>query len=322
VVVDKVKSHKHLGITIKDDLKWDKHIEEMSNKAKKRLSIMKGLKFKLDRRSLETMYTAFVRPILEYGDILWDTPGDNDHLLDELDTIQNNAARIVSGATARCTTASLNAELLWKPLKTRRREHRLAMYYKIVHNLAPQYMTDLVPQTVQQRTNYGLRNREQLDIPRTRILAHTNSFYPATTREWNNIDPGTKTAPSFNAFKSRISKPGVKLNPLYYLGKRRSAVNHTRLRMGCSALKKDLHRLNLVETPTCACALEDEDPYHYFFVCPIYAAHRDLMLETIHPIAYPTLKLVLYGDSNLPREANQITFEAVQRFIAQSKRFF
>jgi hypothetical protein len=125
VTVDQVKSHKHLGVTLKDDLKWDKHVEDMTNKAKKRLAVMSGLKFKLDRRSLETMYCAFVRPILEYGDILWDSPGESDHLLDELDTIQNNAARVVSGATARCTTASLTTELCWQPLKSRRKDHRL-----------------------------------------------------------------------------------------------------------------------------------------------------------------------------------------------------
>jgi hypothetical protein len=152
--VDQVKSHKHLGVTLKDDLKWDKHVEDMTLKAKKRLALMKGLKFKLDRRSLETMYLAFLRPILEYADVLWDTPGETNHLLDELDTIQNNAARIVSGATARCTTVSLSTELHWKSLKDRRKEHRLALFFKVMNNLAPQYMADLIPQRVQDRTHY------------------------------------------------------------------------------------------------------------------------------------------------------------------------
>ena len=33
---------------------------------------MRKLKFKLDRKSLETIYTAFIRPLLEYGDVIWD----------------------------------------------------------------------------------------------------------------------------------------------------------------------------------------------------------------------------------------------------------
>ena len=31
---------------------------------------MRKLKFKLDRKSLETIYLTFIRPILEYGDVL------------------------------------------------------------------------------------------------------------------------------------------------------------------------------------------------------------------------------------------------------------
>jgi hypothetical protein len=113
-----------------------------------------------------------------------------------------------------------------------------------------------------------------------------------------------------------------KANPLYYYGNRRLAVNHTRLRMGCSALRKHLHRLNLVDTPTCACTLEQEDTYHFLFVCPLYDAQRVLMLEAIHPIAYPNLNLCLNGDPNLPREANLIIFGAVQKYIEQTRRFF
>jgi hypothetical protein len=316
------QSHKHLGVTLKDDLKWDKHVEDMTTKAKKRLALMKGLKFKLDRKSLETMYLAFLRPILEYADILWDTPRETNHLLDELDSIQNNAARIVSGATARCTTESLSTELNWKPLKDRRKEHRLAMFFKVTNNLAPQYMVDLIPPRVQDRTHYGLRNRALLDTPPTRIQAHTNSFYPSATKDWNDLAQEIKLAPSYTSFKRRICKRGPKTNPLYYEGKRRSTVNHTRLQMGCSALKKHIHRLNIVDSATCACMLEEEDSYHFLFVCPIYAVHRTKMLEDIQQIAYPSLNLVLFGDSDLPWEANKLIFGAVQRYIDQTQRFF
>ena len=58
---------------------------------------MRRLKFQLDRKSLETIYTCFIRPLLEYGDVIW----DNCTLYEknELDKIQNEAARIATGAT-------------------------------------------------------------------------------------------------------------------------------------------------------------------------------------------------------------------------------
>ena len=33
---------------------------------------MRKLKFKIDRKSLEIIYTTFIRPILEYADVIWD----------------------------------------------------------------------------------------------------------------------------------------------------------------------------------------------------------------------------------------------------------
>ena len=58
---------------------------------------MHKLKFKLDRKSHETIYLVFIRPLLEYGDVIWD------HCIkykkNELGKIQNEAARISPGTT-------------------------------------------------------------------------------------------------------------------------------------------------------------------------------------------------------------------------------
>jgi hypothetical protein len=197
------------------------------------------------------------------------------------------------------------------------------MFYKINNNLAPVYLQDLLPPQVQDRTHYPLRNRDNLDVPRTRIGAHTKSFFPMTTKDWNELPNETKDAPTFKSFKRRVERGSKPTNSLYYHGKRRPSVHHTRMRMGCSGLRKHLHdRIHVVDSPTCACGTEDEDPYHFLFVCPIYAAHRITMLETINPIIYPSLRVVLHGEPSLPYEANMITFNAVHNFIEQTRRFY
>ena len=40
-------------------------------KAWKRIGIMRRLKLRLDRTSLQTIYFSFIRPILEYADVIW-----------------------------------------------------------------------------------------------------------------------------------------------------------------------------------------------------------------------------------------------------------
>ena len=68
-----VDCHKHLGLFLSSDGSWHPQINYILERAWCRVNIMRNLKFKLDRKSFEIIYTAFTRPLLEYGDvIIWD----------------------------------------------------------------------------------------------------------------------------------------------------------------------------------------------------------------------------------------------------------
>ena len=58
---------------------------------------MKILKYQLDRKAIETIYTSFIRPLLEYGDVLWDTCKLSEK--EQKDTVLYKVARIVSCCT-------------------------------------------------------------------------------------------------------------------------------------------------------------------------------------------------------------------------------
>jgi hypothetical protein len=98
-------------------------------KATKRLGIMRLLKFKLDRLSLERIYKCFIRPVIEYADCVWDIPNPASILMESLEKFQLNAARIVTGATARCESARLYLETQWETLAKRRANHRLLQLF-------------------------------------------------------------------------------------------------------------------------------------------------------------------------------------------------
>ena len=66
-----VVQHKHLGLII-NDFSWNNLVEMLQDKAFKRLGALRKHKFNLDRRSLNKLYTTFIRPLLEYADIIWD----------------------------------------------------------------------------------------------------------------------------------------------------------------------------------------------------------------------------------------------------------
>ena len=95
--LEDVKYHKHLGVTISDDGSWNKHIELVIDKPYLRLNILRMLKIGLDRLSLEKLYLSFIRPLLEYGDVVWDS--HNMYLINILEKVQIEAMRIISGGT-------------------------------------------------------------------------------------------------------------------------------------------------------------------------------------------------------------------------------
>ena len=66
----------------------------------------------------------------------------------ELDKIQNEAARIATGATKLVSINALYNEVCWDSLETRRKNHRLTLFYKMMHNLTPLYLSSLIPQSV------------------------------------------------------------------------------------------------------------------------------------------------------------------------------
>ena len=51
---------------------WNLHIDEVVEKAYSRLGILRRFKYNLDRRTLQKIYFSFVRPILDYADIILD----------------------------------------------------------------------------------------------------------------------------------------------------------------------------------------------------------------------------------------------------------
>jgi hypothetical protein len=317
--IKRVPHHKHLGLTLSEDLSWNKHITEIVDKSTRRLGIMRSLKFKLDRLSLERIYLGFIRPILEYGDIVWDSQLE---VLNALDMVQKNAARIVVGATAKSSTQGLYNETSWEPLSKRREFHRLMLMYKILNGKAPTYLEDLVPDTIGARTHYMLRNRGDLDPPATRLNVFANSFFPKAVQLWNNLGQRERSAPSVNAFKTYHKKSLQKKNNLYMYGNRLEAVAHARLRIGNSLLNADLHRIGVVPSPLCQCGTGvNEDAKHFFMECPLYTNQRASLNSDLLPHHVVNTDYLLFGAPEVDHLTNIHIFSAVHKYIKNTNRF-
>ena len=193
------RAHKHLGVTLTDDLSWSEHIETIAINAGKCLDIFNALKLKISRYSLEKLYFAYVRPKLEYAAIVWD--GCPQYLVDLLENVQLRAARIISGAISHTSHALIYKELGWESLADRRRTQRLITMYKTLNNLTPAYMSDTIPPLTQ--NHYQLPNADNIPNINARTNLLQRSFFPQSILTGIIWMKNITSAPSLPIFKRR-----------------------------------------------------------------------------------------------------------------------
>jgi hypothetical protein len=317
-----VSSHKHLGVTLSNDGKWHAHIDNIMHSASKVLGLMKAIKFKLNRNTLNQIYISFLRPVLEYASVVWDSC--NEYEKAQLERLQYEAARIVTGLTRCVSIINLSKEIGWVPLSSRREMQKLIIMYKLKNGMIPGAFSDIFPNIVGDVNPYNLRNSDNFNTLSRRTALFSNSFVISATNLWNNLPPDIKESETLDIFKHKLksilySQPEV---PEYFKhGNRTLSVYHARIRNNCSNLNGDLYMNHLTDNNTCLCNNDIENAEHFFFRCRQYQTQRIKMFHAtrqFHPLNIQTL---LQGRTNLSLEQNTLIFKAVQQYIKDTKRF-
>ena len=237
-----------------------------------------------------------------------------------LKKIQVEALRITKGGTKVCSLQKLYDDLSCETLEKRRHKHKLFLLYKIINNLAPNYLMQLLPPRVQQFSGYPLCNSEDFAIPVTRTATYYNSFLPTALRDWNVLSPDNRNAPTRNSFEYTLRNNQV-LVPKYFDSlhvSRIAQILHNRIRLECSSLNSDLFKKNLTDNQLCSCG-SIKTTSHFFFSCPRYSAQRQYYLLNLpHELS---VALLLRGDPNQPYTVNNIILIHTQLYILATKRF-
>ena len=92
--------------------------------------------------------------------------------------------------------------LQWPSLADRRKQFRLAMLYKIHHNLMPIAFESM---HIEPSTGSHV-NDLTYKMPHSDTIAHCNSFLPRTILDWNSLSQSLVGQPSLNSFKMALSK--------------------------------------------------------------------------------------------------------------------
>ena len=139
--------HKHLGMILDSKLTFLSHIKEAIVKARRGIGIIRFLSKYVTRDDLDQIYKLYVRPHLDYGEIIYHKY-DLEFKLDftkRLESTQYSAALAVSGAWRGTNTDKIYKELGWKILYYRRWYRRLCHFYKLQSDQRPLYLHNEIP---------------------------------------------------------------------------------------------------------------------------------------------------------------------------------
>ncbi len=318
---------KHLGVYLDSRLNFSKHIKEKVLKAMKGISLLKFLSKFVDRNVLSLSYKMYVRPHLDYGDVIFHNQRAD--LMDIIERVQYKAALIVSGCWQGTSREKLYNELGWESLSDRRWVRRLSLFYKISHGIAPSYLSDHIPK--RNEISMYLRNRPN-NPPLTRTDRYGNSFFPYSINAWNDLDEEVKSKPSIQSFKAFLY--GFKRptgHPLFGICDKFGIRLLTKIRIEFSDLRD--HRFNHnfnCDSPTCSCGLENETSVHFFLRCNRFSAQRTALLSKISLIIHADVSvlpddhlyhLLVYGSNVYNFVSNKLIITETISFIRNTGRF-
>ena len=85
----------------------------------------------MSQKSLITINKSFLRPPIDYGDIINDQP-QNDSFSEKLESIQYKSALAITGAIQGTSCDTIYQELEFQPLKSRRWYKLLCLTFNII----------------------------------------------------------------------------------------------------------------------------------------------------------------------------------------------
>ena len=188
---------KDLGVHVDPQLKFSRHVEKQVNKANQILGMIRRTFEHLDAYVMKKLFTALVRPHLEFCNVVWSPLLQKD--INLIEGVQRRASRMVPELKGLEYEDRLKRMKL-PSLQYRRARGDMIEVYKHLknHYTTNQDLLVLHGTSITRGHNYKLRKSHA----RTSIRKHF--FSNRVVDHWNSLPAKTVNAPSLNSFKNRI----------------------------------------------------------------------------------------------------------------------
>ena len=195
--LEATSEEKDLGVIIDDQLRFRKHAAAAVKRANRVLGCIKRtIKYK-EKDMIVPLYTALVRPLLEYGNVIWCPRFVGDSKL--VEGVQRRATKLIPSIKDLDYTARLEA-LKLPSLEHRRRRGDTIQAYKVLTGQDRVDADSLFPTPDTATRGHGMKIYRQyahLELRRT-------FFSYRVVKDWNSLPPSIVEAKSLDQFKALL----------------------------------------------------------------------------------------------------------------------
>ena len=165
---------------------------------------MKRLSNDIPMDSLVTLYLTLIEPYFRYCNTVWGNCEQG--LLNNLQTLQNRAARIVTRTRySDADHETILKKLEWLNVRMLVAYETLVLMYKVANNLVPETTTDMFQLTTEVH-NYNTRSTAARNyyVHNANLMKTKKGVTYAGSVAWNKLPNAIKETQSLNVFKARL----------------------------------------------------------------------------------------------------------------------
>ena len=200
--LNNITVERDLGVYTDDELKFSQHIDNITSKANQILGLVRRSITFMDRTVLKTLYTALVRPHLEYANVVWHPLYKKQ--IKQLEAVRRRATRMLPGFSDLCYEERLR-KLELPSLVYRRFRGDCIEVYKYLHDKysipsSSLFELDIRDGSVTRGHLLKLKKKA------CRTLVRSNFFSNRVTNAWNNLPAEIVMSKTVNEFKGKFDK--------------------------------------------------------------------------------------------------------------------
>ena len=208
IQLEESEFEKDLGVYIDNKLNFKEHVHRATARANKVMGVIRRTFDFLTEDVFVQLFKSLIRPILEYGNSVWQPYSKA--LCQEVEDVQRRSTKLLASLKDLPYPKRL-AKLRLPSLEHRRKRGDLIELYKYVHNIYQCENPKFQVNSNRITRGHSLR----LEKGHHRLNLRGNYFTMRAINLWNDLPEEVASAPSVNAFKSRLDNHWKELKTMY-----------------------------------------------------------------------------------------------------------